>query len=110
MDFEKIRDFIKIERTKTLGGIKNIETYSVAEARDTFIAAEILLSLLEDKPVSEKQILFLKTQSIDFVKVLTLLGLQAVPGSSVAIIALEKIGEMHGFRIIPKPLDSSGIK
>ena len=110
MDFEKIRNFIQIEKTKTLHGIKNLETYSVTETQDTFIAAEILLRFLEEKPVSEKQIIFLKAQSIDFVKVLALLGLQAVPGSSVAIIALEKIGEKHGFSIIPRPLDSSGLK
>jgi hypothetical protein len=72
------------------------------EVKETYEAAQILLLLIEDKKVSPEQISFLKSQSIDIVKVLTIIGLQAVPGSSIAIIALEKAAEKYGFTLFPK--------
>lgn len=72
------------------------------EEMDNHIAAEILIRLLEKRPVSSEEIIFLKEQSIDLAKVLTLLGLQVIPGSSIVIIMLEKIAEKHGFTLLPK--------
>ena len=72
------------------------------EAHETQLASKILLHLIEGHKETPEQIKFLKEQSIDFGKVLIIIGLQAVPCSSVAIIALEKIGQKHGFTIFPK--------
>ncbi|HWY36088.1 MAG TPA: hypothetical protein VNX68_15695 [Nitrosopumilaceae archaeon] len=72
------------------------------EAHETQLASKILLHLIEGHPETPEQISFLKEQSIDFGKVLVIIGLQAVPFSSVAIIALEKIGQKHGFTLFPK--------
>lgn len=71
-------------------------------ANKNYVAAKILILLLENKPVTQEQIHFLKGQSIDFTKVLAIIGLQAVPGSSLAIIVLERIGKKYGFSILPK--------
>jgi hypothetical protein len=99
MDAKKIQEEVSKLRAK----FTTLETDTKLEIRDTHIAAEILLRLLEEQAVSKEQITFLKEQSVDFGKVLTLIGLQAVPGSSIAIIVLEKIGEKHGFSIFPYP-------
>ena len=72
------------------------------EADETYLASKILLELAKGEEVLPEQIKFLKEQSIDFGKALAIIGLQAIPGSSVAIIALEKIGEKHGFTLFPK--------
>jgi hypothetical protein len=100
--FKKIEDEIKAEANKTLQSVKTIGEASEREAHETYLAAEILRSLLENKEVSKDQIKFLKEQSIDLAKALTLIGLQAVPGSSLAIIVLEKIAEKHGFTLFPQ--------
>lgn len=72
------------------------------EGKETYIAAKILFKISKGKEVTPEQIKFLKEQSVDIGKALALIGLQAVPGSSVAIVALEKIGEKHGFTLFPK--------
>ena len=56
----------------------NLKLDAKLERHDNYIAAEILLKLLEKKPVSNPQIEFLKNQSIDFTKVLAIIGLQAL--------------------------------
>ncbi len=92
---------LKEDILKAKEKIKTFEIEAKEEGRDDYVAAEILVRFLEDKPVSEVQIEFLKKQSIDFAKVLALIGLQAVPGSSVAIVLLEKIGKNMGFPFFP---------
>ncbi len=81
---------------------KQIGFYFKREAKETYIASKILLHIIERKEVTPEQITFLKNQSIDFGKALALIGLQAIPGSSVAIIALEQLGKKHGFTLFPK--------
>jgi hypothetical protein len=99
MDEEKI----KIDVSKLREKIGVLELDVKLEGHDDQIAAEILVRLLEKRPVSDEQINFLKEQSIDFAKVLALIGLQAIPGSSIAIIFLEKAAEKYGFSFLPKP-------
>ena len=103
MDFSTIRSQIAKDKNKLEHEINGLKTYTRSESYDTLVAGEILLLLLEGKDVSEEQLTFLKKQTIDFTKVLAIIGLQAVPGSSIAIIALEKIGRKYGIDIIPKP-------
>lgn len=99
---------MKSERLKQkfeeeMNRIKHLGEESKRELQDNYAAAKILLKFLEEKPVSADEIQFLKAQSVDFTKVLVLIGLQAVPGSSIAIITLEKIGKQHGFTLFPNP-------
>lgn len=72
------------------------------EANETVIAAKILGRMIKGKDVTQEQIDFLKNQSIDLGKALAIVGVQAIPGSSVAVIALEKLAEKHGFTLFPK--------
>ena len=102
MDLKRVEDQLKDEANKALENVKGIEKASEREAHETYLASEILLKLVENKEVSEEQITFLKKQSVDLAKALALIGLQAVPGSSLAIIALEKIGKKHGFTLFPQ--------
>jgi len=73
------------------------------ESKETVVAAKILRKLIKDEDsVTEEEVKFLKNQGADLGKAVGLLGLQLVPGSSVGIIALEKIGKKKGFTIFPK--------
>lgn len=102
MGIKKLKNQVKEEANKVLKNFKSLEKSSEREAHETYLASEILLRLSEGHEVSEEQIRFLKEQSIDFAKALALIGLQAVPGSSVAIVVLEKIGQKHGFTLFPQ--------
>lgn len=84
------------EKTKSIGKAFK------REAEETKLAAKILIEITRGHEVSDEQIKFLKEQSIDFGKALAIIGLQAIPGSSVAIVALEKVGQKHGFTVFPK--------
>lgn len=72
------------------------------EARETEVASKILMKIIKGKEVTPNEIKFLKDQSVDLGKALALIGLQAVPGSNLAIIAIEKVGQKHGFTLFPK--------
>lgn len=72
-----------------------------SEAKETVHAVKILRRLLNNKPVSDKEITFLKNQSLDFTKILALVGVQAIPGSSIAVIALERVAQKNGFSLFP---------
>jgi len=102
MNSKKLKDQINNETRKALENIKSFGKASKREMRETYLASEILLKISVGQDVSDEQIKFLKEQSIDFAKALTLIGLQAIPGSSVAIIILEKIGQKHGFTLFPQ--------
>ena len=102
MKAKEIKGHIQNETNKAVENIKNFGEASKREMRETYLASEILLKISVGHDVSDEQIKFLKEQSIDFAKALTLIGLQAIPGSSVAIIALEKIGKKHGFTLFPQ--------
>jgi hypothetical protein len=105
MDYKIIGKIIREKKELLKKDIRELGAETKLEAYDTYVAGEILLLFLENKKVTNKQIIFLKKQSIDFSKVLVLIGLQAIPGSSAAIIVLQKIGEKHGINIIPKPIE-----
>lgn len=89
-------------KQKIVFKIKSFICFFKREGKETYIAAKIFIKISKGKEVTPEQISFLKSQSIDIGKVLALIGLQAVPGSSVALIALEKFGKKHGFTIFPK--------
>ena len=72
------------------------------ESKETVVAAKILAKLIKDEDsVSKEEVKFLKSQGADLGKAVGLIGLQLVPGSSIGIIALEKIGKKKGFTVFP---------
>lgn len=99
MNFQELKDKFHLASEK----FKSLEKDAQLEVKDNYVAAEILLKILERKQVSEEQIKFLKEQSIDFTKVLAIIGLQAVPGSSIVLILLEKEAKKYGIDILPNP-------
>lgn len=98
-----INKSVIMDLTKRLGDkIKSIGNDISREAHETAKAAQIFLKLMDKKSPTPEEIEFLKGQSVDVVKILTLLGLQAVPGSSIAIVALETALKKYGISVLPK--------
>lgn len=102
MNSEELKKHITDETGKIVHKIESLEAASKRQIKDTYLASEILLSLTKGHEVSAEQITFLKGQSVNLGKALVLIGLQAVPGSSVAIVLLEKVAEKHGFSLFPQ--------
>jgi hypothetical protein len=103
---KRIRFWVRIQSKKILIMFVRTKRAFRRESKETVIAAKILTKLLKDEDsVSEDEIEFLKNQSADLGKAIGLLGLQFVPGSSIGIIALEKIGKKKGFTVFPKEND-----
>lgn len=86
------------------------KSFFKSELKQTYAAGKILLHIIEGRETTPEQIQFLKDQSIDCGKVLTIIGLQAIPGSSVGLIALEAVGRKHGFTIFPVEQEIPEIK
>lgn len=96
------KNWLRGHTDKAWTGIKNIGKTVKRETVESAAAAKILLKILANAEISEKEVKFLKDQSVDIVKALTLIGLQAVPGSSIGIIVLEKFAKSKGFTILPQ--------
>ena len=109
MSIKGMEHWIQTDLDKAIDELKTLEKGSVREVHETYLASEILLTLLKGNSVSKTQIQFLKDQSFDITKAIALIGLQAVPGSSLAIIALEKIAEQHGFSLFPRAENDPGV-
>ena len=72
------------------------------ETKETLMAAKIFGKLLKKQEPTPEEIKFLKGQGGDLAKALVLLGLQAVPGSSLAVIGIEKFLKKHGMTMFPQ--------
>jgi hypothetical protein len=72
------------------------------EAKETRHASKILMKIVKGKEVTSAEVNFLKEQSFDLGKALTIIGLQAVPGSSFAIAAIEAVLQKNGLTLFPK--------
>lgn len=80
---------------------KNLGKAVKRESKETVEAAKILKKVMLNKQPTDKEIDFLKNQSIDLGKAAVLLGLQAVPGSSIGIIAIEMFLKKNGMTMFP---------
>lgn len=105
MDIKTIGEHIQAGAGKALERLKTVEQLTNREVKDTYLASEILLRLMRGQNVSPDEIAFLKGQSVNVAKVLALLGLQAIPGSSLGIVLLEKVVQKHGFSLFPQVLN-----
>ena len=72
------------------------------ETKETIAAAKVLYRLIKGGEPSAEEVKFLKSQSADFGKALVLIGLQAVPGSSLAVVGLEKLLKKYGMTLFPQ--------
>jgi len=70
------------------------------EGKETEVASEILKRLLTKKEVSKIEKTFLKSQAMDLLKIVGVLGLGAV--SAIIPVTLEKILNKKGLSILPK--------
>jgi hypothetical protein len=98
----KIKIFVVTKSIVVWGEIKTVGKAFKRESEETKAASKILLKIVKGKEVTSEELHFLKEQSVDLGKALAIIGLQAVPGSSIAIIAIEKLGQKHGFTLFPK--------
>jgi hypothetical protein len=98
----KIKIFVVTKSIVVWAEIKTVGKAFKRESEETRAASKILLRIVKGKEVTPDEMQFLKDQSFDLGKALAIIGLQAVPGSSIAIIAIEKLGQKHGFTLFPK--------
>jgi len=98
----KIKIYTATKSIIVWGGIKSIGKAFKRESEETKAASKILMKIVKGKDVTHEEIKFLKDQSVDLGKAMAIIGIQAVPWSSIAIIAIEKVGHKHGFTIFPK--------
>ncbi len=100
---KRIKFWIRIQYNRFFIIIAKTRRAFKRESKETIVAAKILSRLLRDEnSVSKDEIAFLKSQSVDLGKAAGLIGIQFIPGSSIGIIALEKIGKKKGFTLFPK--------
>ena len=81
------KDKIKVIKDKALEFKKS----GVREGYETVLAAKILLNIIKNKDASPDEVRFLKSQASDLAKVVTLLGLQPVPGNNIIIKLLDSV-------------------
>ncbi|MHA2009652.1 MAG: hypothetical protein ACW980_20255 [Promethearchaeota archaeon] len=86
-------------------GWGNFLSAAKREGKETAMAAEILKRIISRKEVSKSEKKFLKSQSMDLLKIVGVLGLGAV--SSVIPIALEKILNKKDMSIMPSKQETS---
>ena len=92
---------VKLFKSKFINKTIQVEKIIIREAHETHEASLIFLKMSKGENVSKEEIEFLRNQSIDIAKALSIIGLQAVPFSSIGIIAIETIGKKHGFTLFP---------
>lgn len=114
MEEKEVRKIVREQLEENLGGwvkkqaqtgwqkTKDFGKAVKRETKETLMAAKILGKILKKQEPTPEEIKFLKGQSGDLAKALVLLGLQAVPGSSLAVIAIEKFLKKYGMTMFPK--------
>jgi len=104
LDEGKISDFLKKIDVKKMV-IKKAGELRKAVGRakvENIIAAKIILSCLKDQTITAEEIKFLKEKSIDFVKVLNLLGFQFMPGGNMILQIANALLKKKGIYIFPQ--------
>lgn len=81
--------------------LDNLRASAKGEYSETVVAGRILLDMIKgDKPTQE-EVRFVRSQSMDLLRILGIAGTTVVPGSSVMLIALEKMLKPYGISILP---------
>jgi hypothetical protein len=72
------------------------------EGTETKIAVLILRKMIQDKPVSQGEINFLKEHSMDLVKIIPLVLISGIPIPVPITPLLIALGKKYGFDLLPK--------
>ncbi len=71
------------------------------EYSETVVAGRILMDMLRGDKPTEGEVRFVKSQSMDLLKILGIAGTTVVPGSSIMLLALEQALRPYGISILP---------
>lgn len=77
------------------------------EGEETKIALDILSRMIKGEQVSDKEIKFLKAQSMDIIKILPLVAISGIPIPIPITPLLIMLGKKYGFDFLPK--DNRGL-
>jgi len=84
---------------KTAANLK----YAIGRAKvENIIAARIILNTLKEQKITPEEAKYLKEKSIDFAKVLNILGFQFLPGGNILLQIVNKILKKYGINILPQ--------
>ncbi len=100
--FSNIRRWVSLKLVQSKRKTKELGVALKREARETKVAAKILLKLVTGKGVSFEEKRYLKGQTADVGKVLFILIMKVIPGAFLVLIALEKVVRKYGFSFLPK--------
>ena len=92
--------FIQNQYKNAVNTIKNVGKTAKRETAETIQAARIIANIIKNKNANPEEVQFLKTQSIDILKILGILGISVV--SSAIPILLDKILKPKGINIFPQ--------
>ena len=96
-------------KDKAVDKVKNARDAVIRERKETMLAAKILINILRRREASDKEIQFLKKQSIDIAKIVGLMGLQFIPLATSALILLKTILKKYGINFSPLPTSNKDI-
>jgi hypothetical protein len=71
------------------------------ESKETKDAFNILRKMIKGEDVSDNEKIFLKSQSIDLVKIIPLIAIQGIPGAIPITALLVNVGKKYNIDILP---------
>jgi len=71
------------------------------EYRQTLAAGRVLMHIIRGGRPTNEELKFLKEQSVDLLKILGLIGANAIPMSSVILVAIERAMKPYGMSLLP---------
>lgn len=78
-----------------------LRTSAKDEYSETVVAGRILMDILKGDKPTEEEVRFLRSQSVDLLKIIGVVGTSPIPGSSVVLLALEGALRPYGISILP---------
>lgn len=71
------------------------------EYDQTVAAGKVLMDILRGNKPTPEELRFLKSQSMDLLKILGLIGANAIPMSSIILVAIERAMKPYGISLLP---------
>lgn len=75
------------------------------EYDQTRAAAKVLSNVMRGGTPTKEELVFLKRQSVDLLKILGLIGTSVIPASSIILVAIERALKPYGISLLPKKQD-----
>ena len=72
------------------------------EYRETIVASEIFIDIIQRKGVTKEESDFLKKQSVDLLKIFGIVGASVIPMSTIMIAGIEGLLKRRGMTILPE--------